>query len=272
MVMLFMWGVILLCRAIAEQHTITLDISRGRQQFLRQTFIGGVGHGGRKQSALPSTSGSGDMNQCSNRVFPGEVKFVFSPPASGKTTFLSYINNPFHSPGNIHGYTDADDILSRVIDTYTNRSMLEAMPFYSSHGGWNVWNYRCVRDLIGIQRKSNLGPILLGFMVGQQFDIIDKNLDLLIGDGYMDDVDKSPMLRPDEIIIVLPTLGELAERGKGRIERVVSEEYSNTCLENYLRMAKKYCGKAIVISDLSELDTACSMLAQPQQNWTTMPC
>jgi hypothetical protein len=182
-------------------------------------------------------------------------RFIFAPPGCGKTTYLQYINNPFHPLGNRFGIVDADDVLSQIYDDASGTNLVQAMGYYmQTEGfGWDKWHRVCFRALIRAQVEQNLGPILCGFMVGENFEEVQSGFDKFVGTGPIESLPGIDKIRPEHIVVVLPSEKVLAARGASRTNRPVDLPHVQNCLRNYSELAGRYPGRIRAVSDLSQL-------------------
>lgn len=182
-------------------------------------------------------------------------RFIFAPPGCGKTTYLQYINNPFHTLGNRFGIVDADDVLSQIYDDASGTNLVQAMGYYmpTEGFGWDKWHRVCFRALIKAQVEQNLGPILCGFMVGENFEEVRKGFDKFVGTGHIESLPGIDKIQPEHIVVVLPSEEVLAARGASRTGRPVDLPHVRNCLRNYSELAGRYPGRIRVVTDLSQL-------------------
>ena len=111
----------------------------------------------------------------------------------------------------------------------------------------------CFRALIKEQHERNLGPILCGFMVGDDAEAIAQGFDKFIGDSGMIDTTGMPKLRPEEVMVCQPDLETYIARGQSRTGRPVSPEHATNCHRRYGELAGKWAGRILVFGDLSEI-------------------
>ena len=154
-------------------------------------------------------------------------KVILAPPGCGKTTFLAYINNPWHPGGNPYGLVDADDILKKEQDDASGTNLIGAMQHYLNDPklGWDKWHRVCFRALVREQHRRRLGPILCGFMVGDNFAEVQEGFKKFIGEGEVSSLPGVPKLRPEEVAVVLPNEADLIARGRSRTNRLTCASF-----------------------------------------------
>lgn len=182
-----------------------------------------------------------------------DLKIVFAPPAFGKTTWLKKLNG---ANKNYQGFVDADDVLKLTMSADFHKPLLSCMSAYLEHKSWNQWHIDCFSAVLDTQVKLDLGPVLCGFMVGDQYDAVLKNT--------MKFITASPpsagalKISPAEITIVTPRDEEArikhvtryVERENERGNTDANEKYPSDCLTNYTKLKKEYDQ----IQEVHELD------------------
>ena len=191
-------------------------------------------------------------------------KIVLVPPGCGLSTFVEYVENPWHPGGNRHGIRDADAILRTIHDPQSGTNLVDAMGYYAQKVGGDdqldKWHRLCFRALIKSQQAAPAdacGVILCGCMVGEQAELVQRGFDCFIGDGDIQSLTTGKAeagvrkLRPEEVAVVLPDANDAARRGPPG-ERV-DEAHARCCVSNYAALAERYPTQVRRERDLSFL-------------------
>ena len=177
-------------------------------------------------------------------------KIVLVPPGCGLSTFVEYVENPWHPGGNRHGIRAADTILRTIHDPQSGTNLVDAMGYYAQKVGGedqlDKWHRLCFRALIKSQQAAPdaCSVILCGCMVGEQAELVQRGFDCFIGDGDIQSLTTGKAeagvrkLRPEEVAVVLPDANDAARRGPPG-ERV-DEAHARRCASNYAALAERY--------------------------------
>lgn len=111
----------------------------------------------------------------------------------------------------------------------------------------------CFRALIKEQHERNLGPILCGFMVGDDGKAVAQGFEKFIGDHGMIDSTGIAKLRPEEVWVCQPDEATYKARGVSRIDRPVSPDFGTHCCHRYRELAERWGGRIRIFRDLSDL-------------------
>ena len=186
-------------------------------------------------------------------------KIVLVPPGCGLSTFVEYVENPWHAGGNRHGIRDADAILRTIHDPQSGTNLVDAMGYYAQKVGGedqlDKWHRLCFRALIKHQQQAApadaCGVILCGA------DLAQRGFDCFIGDGDIQSLTTGKAeagvrkLRPEEVAVVLPDANDAARRGPPG-ERV-DAAHAKRCVANYAALAERYPTQVRRERDLSFL-------------------
>ncbi len=180
-----------------------------------------------------------------------------------------------HSLSALDSFRDADDILGSIQDGISGKPLLKSMQHYmdAPELGWDKWHRVCFRALIKYQHENNfrksgaVGPILCVFMVGSNFEAVQRGFDKFVGEGTIDSLPGVSKISPEQIIVVLPDQATLEARGQSRLDRPVDVEHARNCLRNYRELADRYPGRICVVKDLGDILDAKHTALVPPGGW-----
>ena len=97
-----------------------------------------------QMKATTSNSDFHPIKKAYNPIIPNlsSVRFVLSPPGTGKSTFLWYLNNRHHPCGNVFNITD--DELKDVFDEMCKEAGISGINGHRSVGGYRASMYNAL--------------------------------------------------------------------------------------------------------------------------------
>ena len=177
------------------------------------------------------------------------LKIIFSPPAFGKSSWLEKINK---NGLNKSRFIDGDDILKLKISPHFGKPLIdlceEYKPFKNADLNWHRWHCECLDEILRIQKKCTLGPVLCGYMVGEKkIDVLDNMSKFFVKSG---ETIPARMVGTDQIIIVLPKDEEQTNMYKerylkreiknGKPEKDINRNWPDICISSYKWIWEKW--------------------------------